>query len=114
MARRQDPPWGCRPDALRLRSLVMRREFRFRAITPSRFRPILLLGLLLTLLTPLASQGGEPGDQAPGQQFRFDPASLPAPYATSSVANVAHLVDRPSPPPFHLPPGFTANAFATG
>jgi glucose/arabinose dehydrogenase len=63
---------------------------------------------------PTASRGGEPDDQAPGRQFRIDPASLPAAYATPSVANFARLVDRPSPPPFRLPPGFAANAFATG
>ncbi len=70
--------------------------------------------LLAALLVPIAALAASPGDQAPGQQFRIDPAHLPAPYATDSVDNSPETVARPSPPPFRLPPGFHVSAFATG
>ena len=84
---------------------------------------MMTLRTLPRLLLPLAAAfllGLPPGaaadmpSQAPGQRFEIDPAKLPAPYATDSVANSADLIDRPSPPPFQLPPGFSVNEFAGG
>jgi glucose/arabinose dehydrogenase len=64
---------------------------------------------------PLATAAmAEAPSQAPGVRIEIDPGKLPAPYATDSVANSADLVDRPSPPPFKLPPGFSVNEFAGG
>jgi glucose/arabinose dehydrogenase len=72
------------------------------------------LVLLVLLVTAQAAVAADPPDQTPGRRFQIDPAQLPAPYATDSVANSADLIDRPSPPPFHLPPGFSVNEFAGG
>ena len=73
-----------------------------------RTLPRLLLPFAALLLLALPVGGtaiAETPSQAPGQRFEIDPGKLPAPYATDAVANVADLVDRPSPPPFRLPPG---------
>ena len=78
-------------------------------------RLLLPLAALLLLALPVAATAmAETPSQAPGQRFEIDPGKLPAPYATDAVANVADLVDRPSPPPFRLPPGFSVNEFAGG
>jgi glucose/arabinose dehydrogenase len=82
-----------------------------------RTLPHLLLPFAALLLLALPVGGtaiAETPSQAPGQRFEIDPGKLPAPYATDAVANVADLVDRPSPPPFRLPPGFSINEFAGG
>jgi glucose/arabinose dehydrogenase len=79
--------------------------------TASRLSVALLGALLLAM--PAAAGAGLP-DQAPGQHFQIDPARLPPPYATGAVDNSADLIDRPSPPPFRLPAGFSVNAFAAG
>ncbi|HEY8013664.1 MAG TPA: sorbosone dehydrogenase family protein [Dongiaceae bacterium] len=78
-------------------------------------RLLLLFAALLLLALPVGGTAmAETPSQAPGQRFEIDPGKLPAPYATDAVANVADLVDRPSPPPFRLPPGFSINEFAGG
>ena len=73
------------------------------------------LAAAFLLAVPLAAAAmAEAPSQAPGVRIEIDPDKLPAPYATDSVANSAELVDRPSPPPFKLPPGFSVNEFAGG
>ncbi len=57
---------------------------------------------------------GMPPDQTPGTRTSIDPAKLPPPYATDSPGNSPDEIDRPTPPPFRVPDGFTVNAFATG
>src|SRR5258708_8241791 len=79
--------------------------------------PRLLLPLaaaFLLAMPPGAAAAADMQGQAPGRRFEIDPAKLPAPYTTDSVANSADLIDRPSPPPFQLPPGFSVNEFAGG
>jgi glucose/arabinose dehydrogenase len=91
------------------------RVMDLRAIFRTWHRILLLTGAVLSGLAGAAAPvTAQPADQAPGQRFQIDPAALPAPYATDSVANVSDLVSRPSPPPFQLPPGFAANEFAKG
>jgi len=41
-------------------------------------------------------------------------ADLPAPYATPSVDNGAHMVPRPDGAMPHVPPGFAVQAYAEG
>ena len=83
----------------------------------SGFRLFPALVALLFLAMPgtmSAARAAGQLDQTPGQRFQIDPAQLPKPYATDAVANVADLISRPDPPPFRLPPGFSANVFASG
>ena len=51
---------------------------------------------------------------APGVQRRFDPAALPAPYASSSDSNAPAVVARPPGARPNVPPGFTATLWASG
>src|SRR5882724_10269227 len=103
MQRFHKPRLGAGRRPVHLVGMASARAFRW---------PFLILSVLL--VTAQAAAAADPLDQTPGQRFQIDPAQLPAPYATDSVANSADLVDRPSPPPFHLPPGFSVNEFAGG
>ena len=70
-----------------------------------------LAALALVLLAAPAAAG--PGsDQEVGQVFRLDPADLPAPGVTASVANAAVVIERPSDATLRVPPGFVAGLFA--
>src|SRR5262249_44761584 len=69
---------------------------------------------LFLLLATIAANAADLPDQAPGQRFQIEPNRLPRPYATPSPDNSADLIDRPSKPPFRLPPGFSVKAFASG
>ncbi|MGH6718379.1 MAG: PQQ-dependent sugar dehydrogenase [Alphaproteobacteria bacterium] len=72
-----------------------------------------LAALALAASARLASAG--PGtDQDIGQTFRLDPADLPPPGATESVANGAVVVARPADATLRVPAGFAANLFAEG
>ena len=53
-----------------------------------------------------------PPEQEPGTRIEIRPEDLPPPFASESVGNRSDLVDRPDPPPFKLPPGFSVNLFA--
>jgi glucose/arabinose dehydrogenase len=70
--------------------------------------------LLSLLLASVVAKAADLPDQAPGQKFQIDPNRLPRPYATPGPDNGSDLIDRPSPPRFHLPPGFSVNEFAGG
>src|SRR5262245_62470354 len=52
--------------------------------------------------------------QTPGERIRIDPATLPAPGATPSVANAPDIETRPPSMLLNVPPGFAANIFAKG
>lgn len=62
----------------------------------------------------LASSGGPGSAEEPGQRYTISPDQLPAPFATPSANNPPTVIDRPEPPPFLLPRGFTIGAFADG
>ena len=72
---------------------------------------LLALGLLACSATPALARFL---DQAPGQRFHIDPATLPKPYATDSAFNEATIVAKPANPYFHMPSGFSVNEFAGG
>ncbi len=76
-------------------------------------RTLALLSVVLTALIQLAL-AADPTDQGLGQRFQIDAANLARPYATDSPANLPQLVQRPSPLPFQVPPGFEVNLFAGG
>ena len=65
-----------------------------------------------TLLTGKAALAGHDTD-APGVRRHITLADLPAPYATPSVDNGAHMVPRPEGALPHVPPGFAVQAYAT-
>jgi glucose/arabinose dehydrogenase len=76
-------------------------------------RPVLLA--LSLLVCSIAAQGADPApDQRPGQRFTIRADQLPKPYATEAVANSFEAIDRPDPPPFQVPEGFSVNPFADG
>jgi glucose/arabinose dehydrogenase len=52
--------------------------------------------------------------QKPGQVHKITVADLPAPYATSSIDNGAHLVSRPANAMPEAPAGFKVTEFARG
>ena len=72
-----------------------------------------LLSAAALIATPALADDPAP-DQAPGQRFTVTPDQLPRPYATDAVANASQAIDRPDPPPFRLPAGFSVNLFADG
>jgi glucose/arabinose dehydrogenase len=65
------------------------------------------------MLTGAAAFGDYTQD-APGVHRLITPADLPAPYAGSSSSNFPHVVARPAGAMPKLPPGFTAELFASG
>jgi len=74
---------------------------------------ILGIAVVSLSLAAAADAANRPNDQQPGARISVDPAKLPPPYATDSPGNSPDTIDRPSPPPFHVPAGFAVNAFAT-
>lgn len=87
----------------------------FRDSAALRLIPALVAILFLAAAGAISVAGAEGlPDQTPGQRIQIDPAQLPRPYATDAVDNSAELISRPDPPPFRLPPGFSANVFASG
>ncbi|MGD0103667.1 MAG: PQQ-dependent sugar dehydrogenase [Rhodopila sp.] len=60
-----------------------------------------------------AAFGDWRGD-GPGVSRRIAPDSLPAPFATQSVASMPSVIARPAGAAPHAPPGFEASLFATG
>jgi glucose/arabinose dehydrogenase len=89
-------------------SLRMRRALGRRR---SRCHIALLVLAAATALgaTPAAAL---PPEQEPGTRIEIRPEDLPPPFASESVGNRSEVVERPSPPPFKLPPGFAINLFA--
>ncbi len=51
---------------------------------------------------------------APGLRHKITLADLPAPYATESAVNDAHIVDRPAGASLQVPPGFEIEQYAAG
>ncbi len=74
--------------------------------------PIRLALLTAVLLVAAGPALALPPEQEPGTRIEIRPADLPAPFATGSAGNRSEVIDRPDPPPFKLPPGFTVNLFA--
>jgi glucose/arabinose dehydrogenase len=72
----------------------------------------LLRGALLALAA--LALAGAAAAQEPGERFRIDVASLPAPGATPSASNPPDYAPVPEGAPLRLPPGFSANRFADG
>ena len=65
------------------------------------------------VMAPILATSVFAQDDRPGQVHFVDPAALPAPYATPSVANSAERVRRDKAMPV-LPEGFEATLFADG
>jgi glucose/arabinose dehydrogenase len=66
---------------------------------------------------PAPNKGASPGDwrnDAPGVVHAIRVESLPRPYATDSVGNGPHVVDRPAGARLAVPAGFTVRQFASG
>ena len=66
---------------------------------------------------PASSTGSDIGDwphAAPGLQYHFTLADLPAPFSTRSVGNAPKVVTAPSNASLSVPPGFTVRLFAGG
>ena len=72
-------------------------------------------GLRATLFAFAAlALAGAAAAQEPGERFRIDPTSLPAPGSTPSASNPPDYAPVPEGAPLRLPPGFSANRFAHG
>ncbi|MGE0422287.1 MAG: sorbosone dehydrogenase family protein [Reyranellaceae bacterium] len=71
----------------------------------------MIIALLVALVctTALAQDMRNP---PPGTRIRIDAASLPAPFASPSVANLADRVARPANAQLSVPAGFTARLWA--
>ncbi len=74
--------------------------------------PVLAALLTSALLAAAAPVLALPPEQEPGTRIEIRPEDLPPPFASESAGNRSDLVDRPDPPPFKLPPGFSVNLFA--
>ena len=69
---------------------------------------VLVLGAALGATTAFAAAG----DRAPGTRIEVRIGDLPAPFATKSVPNPAHIIRAPAGAMPRLPPGFQVNIFA--
>jgi glucose/arabinose dehydrogenase len=76
--------------------------------------PARIAMLLLCMLRSVSASAADWRSDAPGTPHRFDPDTLPTPYATSSVGRPPAVVKRPIDADLHVPPGFVATLFASG
>lgn len=74
----------------------------------TRSCPLVLVAALLA--APALAQ--EARNLPPGTRIRIEAGSMPAPFATPSVANPADRVRRPADAPLRVPPGFQARLWA--
>jgi glucose/arabinose dehydrogenase len=82
-----------------------------------RVPPALIIALLVSWTSRLASAATDPGDwtkDAPGVRHKITIDDLPSPYTTKSADNDPRVIGRPAGAQLRVPAGFTIEEYASG